>query len=139
MKRLLLLAGVFLLALAPASKARADAEQEVDSALNASLKWVGQIDSGAYDDCYMSGSNAFHEKVPQDQWDNILKALRTPLGAVTSRKQISHIFKPNGFEGTAGEFMVITYDTEFKKLPNATEVVVLRWEGGKWRGAGSRP
>ena len=32
--------------------------------------------------------------------------------------------------------MIITYDTSFKRLGPATEVVVLKWEDGKWRGGG---
>jgi len=32
--------------------------------------------------------------------------------------------------------MIITYDTSFKSLPTATETIVLKWEDGKWRGAG---
>ncbi len=34
------------------------------------------------------------------------------------------------YEGSEGEFMVITYDTSFKNLSPATEVVVLKWEDG---------
>ena len=32
--------------------------------------------------------------------------------------------------------MVITYDTSFKNMDPVTEVVVLKWQDGKWRGAG---
>jgi hypothetical protein len=77
-----------------------------------------------------------HDKVPQDRWEEVLKALRIPWGPVVSRKQISHVYKPNGYEGTEGEFLIITYDTSFQKLSPATETVVLKWEDGKWRGAG---
>ena len=55
---------------------------------------------------------------------------------MVSRHQLSHVYKPDGFEGAEGEFLVITYDTAFQKLPTATELVVLRWEDGQWRGAG---
>ena len=77
-----------------------------------------------------------HDKVPQDRWEEVLKALRIPWGPVVSRKQISHIYKPNGYEKSEGEFLVITYDTSFKELSPARETVVLKWEDGKWRGAG---
>jgi hypothetical protein len=77
-----------------------------------------------------------HDKVPQDRWEKVLKALRIPWGPAVSRKQVSHVYKPNGYEGSEGEYLVITYDTSFQKLGSATEVVVLKWEDGKWRGAG---
>jgi hypothetical protein len=114
----------------------ASAEDQVDSALVVSKTWVAQIDAGNYDDSYAFGCGAMHDKVPQDRWNEVLKALRDPWGPVVNRRQISHIYKPNGYEGTSGEFLVITYDTQFKKLDAATEVVVLKWEDGKWRGAG---
>ncbi len=135
MKRLLL-AGVLFLLLFPANRASANSDDEVNAALAASLKWVGLIDTGHYDESYQFGGDAFRDKVQPDRWTLILKTLRAPLGEVASRKQTSHIFKPNGYEGASGEFIVITYDTSFKNLPDALEVVVLRREGGRWRGAG---
>jgi hypothetical protein len=114
----------------------ASAEDQIESGLTVSKAWVGQIDAGQYDASYSFGCDAMHDKVPSDRWEEVLKALRTPLGPVVNRKQISHIYKPNGFEGTSGEFLVITYDTSFAHLDTAMEVVVLKWEGGKWRGAG---
>ncbi|MCE0523237.1 MAG: DUF4019 domain-containing protein [Methylacidiphilales bacterium] len=133
---LLFLAAISCLLFAATSKARASAEDEVDNALVASKAWMTQIDAGQYDESYAFGCDSMHDKVPQDKWEAVLKALRTPWGPVVSRKQVSHVYKPNGFEGSEGEFLVVTYDTTFQKLGPATEVVVLKWEGGKWRGAG---
>jgi hypothetical protein len=136
MKPALFVAGMLCLFIASMPKVLASAEDQIDQALAVSKTWMTQIDAGQYDDSYTFGCDAMHDKVPQDRWAAVLKALRTPWGPVVSRKQISHIYKPNGYEGTGGEYMVITYDTTFKRLGDATEVVVLRWEGGKWRGAG---
>ncbi len=136
MKSILLLATIVSLFFATAPTAFASAADEVDKALAASKGWVSQIDAGQYDESYAFGCGAMHDKVPADRWELVLKSLRTPWGAVTSREQISHVYKPNGFEGTEGEFMIITYKTAFQKLAEATEVIVLKWEDGKWRGAG---
>jgi len=135
-KSVLFLAAVsgFLFAAMP--KVLASAEDQIDNALAASKAWVAQIDAGQYEESYAFGCGAMHDKVPQDQWIRVLKALRSPWGAVASRKQISHIYKPNGYEGSEGEFTIITYDTSFQRLGAATEVIVLKWEDGKWRGAG---
>jgi hypothetical protein len=127
---------IFSCLLITMSRGLASAEDHVDDALNVSKGWVGEIDAGQYDKSYDEGCDAMHDKVKQTTWGTILSALRTPWGSVTSRRQVSHIFKPNGYEGTSGEFMVITYETTFKKLDPAMEVVVLKWDGGQWRGAG---
>ena len=136
MKHALLPAVIVCLFFAAMPKAFASAEDQIDKALVASKAWVAQIDAGQYDDSYTFGCSAMHDKVPQERWTEVLKALRSRWGAVVSRKQISHIYKPNGYEGSEGEYMLISYDTSFAHLSPATEVVVLKWENGKWRGAG---
>jgi hypothetical protein len=135
-KSILFLAGISCLLFAAMPKVLASAEDQIDQALVASKAWAAQIDAGQYDESYAFACDAMHDKVPQDRWEQVLKALRIPWGTVVSRKQISHIYKPNGYEGAGGEFMVITYDTSFQRMDPATEVVVLKWEDGKWRGAG---
>ncbi len=129
---------VLALFLAAASRTLASSSggDHIDVALASSKAWVEQIDAGKYEDTYNASSQAMQTRVPQDRWLVVLKALRTPWGPVVSRKELSHVYKPNGYEGDEGEFMVITYDTAFQKLSNATEVVVLKWENGKWLGAG---
>ena len=131
-----LVAALVCLLLMAGSPALASAEDHVDDGIIVSKNWIAQIDAGQYDESYVAGSGEMRGKVPQTQWSEVLKAIRAPWGPVTSRRQLSHVYKPNGFEGTEGEFLVITYDTSFQKLPSATELVVLRWEDGQWRGAG---
>ena len=136
MKHVLLLAGIFCVFFAAMPKAVASAEDQIENALVASKTWVAQIDAGQYDESYAFGCGAMHDKVPQETWTQVLKAFRTPWGPVVSRTQVRHDYKPNGYEGSEGEYMVITYDTSFKRMSPAKEVVVLKWEDGKWRGAG---
>jgi hypothetical protein len=135
-KSALFLAGIACLLVAATPKALASAEDHIDDSLVASKAWMAQIDAGQYDESYAFGCDAMHDKVPQDRWEAVLKALRIPWGPVVSRKPVSHIYEPNGVPGLEGECVVITYDTAFQKLGLVTETVVLKWEGGKWRGAG---
>jgi hypothetical protein len=136
LKSISFLAGIACLLVAATPKAFASAEDHIDDSLAVSKAWVAQIDAGQYDESYDFGCDAMHDKVPQDRWAAVLKALRAPWGAVVSRTPVSHIYKSNGVDGLEGECVVITYDTAFEKLGPATEIVVLKWEGGKWRGAG---
>ncbi len=135
-KATVLYAAVLGLILAAAPAAFASAEDHVNDGLGISQSWVTQIDKGEYDESYSVASGEMHAKVPQDRWGLILKTLRAPYGSVVSRQQLSHVYRANGFEGAEGEFLIITYNTAFQKLDAAKEVVVLRWEDGKWRGCG---
>lgn len=126
----------FTLLLAARPNAVASAEEQSNEAVAASNNWVKQIDAGKYEDSYSFTCGSMRDITPQDRWIAVLKALRTPWGNVVTRRTLSHIYKPNGLKGLNGECMVITYDTNFKNLSQAQEEVVLKWEDGKWRGAG---
>jgi hypothetical protein len=132
----LLAALVAFLSLAAPAGALASAENQSDQALAAAKAWIGQIDSGKYDDSYNFACDETRARYPEEQWVDVLKALRAPWGAVVNRQQLSHVYKANGVPGLDGECMVITYATNFKNYANVTENVVLKWEDGQWRGAG---
>jgi Protein of unknown function (DUF4019) len=131
-----LLATTLVLLVAAMPRSFGSAEDHVAEALAASKDWIAQIDAGRYEDSYAFACDAMHDKVPEDRWIAVLKALRVPWGQVLNRTQISHVYKPDGVHDLPGECMVITYATSFKRLDPATEEIVLKWEGGKWRGAG---
>jgi hypothetical protein len=131
-----LLVGVCGLFLATASKIPAESDDPTGEALAVAKTWMAQIDAGQYEAGYADAGDALHERVAEDRWVLVLKTLRTPLGEIVSRRQTSHIYKPNGYEKDEGEFVVISYDTSLTKLPQAMEVVVLKREGGRWRPAG---
>lgn len=115
---------------------KASSEDRLEAGPSAAQVWLAQIDKEEYENCYHSASDAMHDKVPVEKWVAVLRTFRTQWGNVLSRKQISHVYKPNGVEGLKGECMIVTYDTSFQKLDPAQEIVVLHWESGKWRGAG---
>lgn len=126
--------GCLLLASAsPISAADPDRTADASAAARA---WIAQIDAGKYEDSYAAGCGAFRDKVPEKNWILILQTLRGVFGPVINRKEVNHLYKPEGFDSLDGECMVFTYDTDFKKLPGAAELVVMKREGGVWRGAG---
>ncbi len=108
----------------------------INEALSSAKSWLAEIDAAQYEQSYAEGCTAFHNKVPHDQWVTVLKALRPPLGPLVSRKEASHTYKPDGYEGLDGECMVIIYNSVFTQIPSEIEVVVLKREDGKWRAAG---
>jgi len=134
--RILILTGACCLIFAAPPRSFASADDRTDEALATAKAWVSQIDAGNYEASYAAGGDALHEKVDLNKWSSVLQTFRTPWGEVVNRTQTSHIYKPNGFAGAEGEFMVIAYNTSFKKLDDGMEVVVLKWEEGKWRPAG---
>jgi hypothetical protein len=129
---LLLFAG--LIALPGLGHAQDDAS--VNDALAIARTWLGEIDAGKYDQSYLDGGSALHDKVPQDTWVKILNTERPLLGKVVDREETSHVLHPDGLEGTNGTFLVISYHTNFAAKPDEVEYVVLRHEFTGWRCVG---
>jgi Protein of unknown function (DUF4019) len=115
--------------------ASAWADSDNDAA-DAVKLWLAEIDSGKYQQSYDEGCAALHNKVTKDQWLTVMNAIRAPLGTLVSRKEASHVDKPDGVEGLQGECMVFTYNTSFSKVDSSIEIVVLKKEDGVWKGAG---
>jgi hypothetical protein len=132
----LLFTFVACFAFTAAVRVHASAEDQIDQAVAASKTWVAQIDAGKYEDSYSFACDETRDKFPEDKWVDVLKAIRKQWGSVIDRHQLSHVYKPHGVRGLDGECVVITYNTNFTNLDNATETVVLKWEDGQWRGAG---
>ena len=121
---------------APAWAESAADPATVRSALNSAETWLHEIDAKKYDLSYDQGCEAFHNKVPHDQWVTILKAMQPTFGELVSRKVSSYDYQPDGYQGLQGECMIIKYDTSFSKIGTDIEVVVMKKEDGVWRGAG---
>ena len=122
---------------ATVSSCPASSDDPIDSALPAAEKWLELIDVGKYDESYDAAGQGLYEKVPdKTQWINSLKIIRGSWGSVLSRKETQHLYQPNGVVGLNGECMAISFETATAKLPVVVEMVIMRYEDGKWRGVG---
>jgi hypothetical protein len=131
-----LLAGLTGGLLLASLQVRGDADDQSAQAAAVAKSWVTEVDAGRYEQSYNEGSTALHAKVPVETWVKILKAERPSLGKVISREETSTSYKPAGFEGADGEFMVVSYRSSFENKPQELEYVVLRREDGRWRVTG---
>ena len=134
--RLLTLGGICSLIVVAATASFASDDNNTGNALEMAKVWVAKIDAGDYEGSYLNSSSLMHEKVPENKWLLVMKTLRTPWGTVVSRRVTSHVYKPDGYLKEPGEFMIVSYDTSFKNLADAEEVIVLKRENGKWCAAG---
>ena len=77
----------------------------------------------------------FRERFKRE-WETALKIIRGAWGSVLSRKESQHLYQPNGIVGLNGECMAIAFDTNTEKQGGMVEMVIMRFEDGKWRGVG---
>jgi hypothetical protein len=128
---------ILLFTLGALASARASSgESQVDQAQALSRAWLTAIDQGKYEESYNFTCDATRDKFSQDKWVTVLDAMRGKIyGPLISRTQLSHVYKPTGVPGLSGECVVLTYDSSFNNVKEATETVILTWQDGKWRGA----
>lgn len=73
--------------------------------------------------------------ITQNQWASAMKAMRSGLGPVTSRKVTSHYTTEALPHGTRGNFMIIKYETNYNRRAGMTEITTLMTEGklSQWK------
>lgn len=108
-----------------------------DPAGQAALAWLILVDQAKYQESWQAAGQMFQKAVSAQQWARSLDAVRTPLGAVLSRKEAgrqSHKQLPGAPDG---EYLVFSFHTSFAKKAQAVETLTLRRQpDGAWRAAG---
>ena len=107
------------------------------AALTSTDAWLALVDGGKYSESWDQAAEYFRNAVTKEQWIASLKAVRTPLGKLVSRKPKSKKYTKTLPGAPDGEYVVIEYETQFEKKKSATETVTpMLDKDGKWRVSG---
>jgi hypothetical protein len=103
-------------------------------AVSAAEKWLEFIDSGTYEDSWTNASAHFQSVVPKDRWLNEMTTLRTPLGKLVSRQELSRAYRTNLPDAAPGEYVVLQFKAEFEHRKEVIETITpVREADGTWR------
>ncbi len=91
----------------------------------AAIHFLSIVDNQVYAGAWLEAGGLMHDVVPQQVWSAGMRVVRQGLGNVRARKVASHRAVQVLPGGTQGEFMIITYQTQFAQKPNSIETVVL--------------
>lgn len=116
-----------------ASAAMPDASQ---AATQAAQTWLATVDAVKYDDSWSQGAAAFRAVVTGAQWNDAMRAVRAPLGAVKSRKLIAAQYTRQLPGAPDGEYVVVQYLTEFATRTATETVTPMREADGSWKVSG---
>lgn len=98
----------------------------------AAKEWLKIVDAGDYAQSWQESDSFFKSKLPKNKWDTALKGIRTPLGKVTSRSELS-AKEYSSLPGVPkGECLVIQFQTAFQNKKSATETLTLSKSSGQW-------
>lgn len=98
--------------------------------------WLALIDNQKYADSWSEASSYFRARVPRQQWIDMVKGVRAPLGSLKSRA-LKNTTTAKSLPGAPdGEYTVLQYETSYQNKANAVETLTLMNDSGKWRCAG---
>ena len=133
----LLLASLAAAACLFALPAQADEAESVAKAQAATTTWLALTDSGKYGESWDTAAQLFKDAGVRSAWENAIRGVRAPLGALVSRKLKSAKFTRSLPGAPDGEYVVIQYDTAYKNKASAVETLTpMRDKDGAWRVAG---
>jgi hypothetical protein len=115
----------------------ATAKKEAGDAMQT---WLAEMDAGDYAQSWSDASSSFQKAVTSDKWVSMAQAVRTPLGKLISRKQVSALYdeaiQGPGSSMVPGPYVIAQFKTSFDNLPSAEETVTFDKIDGTWRAAG---
>lgn len=115
----------------------AQSSEKEKAAVAAAEKWLSLVDSGTYSQSWKEASEYFRNAVNDENWTNALKAARSPLGTLLSRKIQTMTYKTSLPGAPDGEYVIIQFKTSFYNKKSAVETVTLMLEKDRnWRVSG---
>lgn len=127
-------AALFLSSAGSSEAVEANRETTAQDAVveTAARNWVRLIDAGDYAESWAQAGPMFQSAVTAETWAAQAAPVREPLGALVSRtiKTVSaHSALPGAPEG---QYMIVTFATDFAEASGTTETVVMSLEDGRW-------
>ena len=109
----------------------------INEAIDSSNRWLSLVDSNDFGKSWENASELFRNSVSKDDWIKALEGIRTPLGRIIKRDIDSKEYRTSLPGAPEGEYVVITYKTEFENKGNSIETVTpMKDKDGKWRVSG---
>lgn len=104
------------------------------AAVAASGAWLSLVDEDNYAESWNQAAGLFKNAVTKEQWQQSVKAVRTPLGKMVARKLKLKQYTKTLPGAPDGEYVVIHYETTFENKKSAVETVTPMFDkDGKWR------
>jgi hypothetical protein len=114
----------------------AETEKE-QQAISAAMQWLTMIDEGKYAESWKEAATYFKGAIKEDQWEQSLQSVRTPLGKLVSRKVKTKSYQTSLPGAPDGQYVIIQFETSFENKKAAVETVTpMMDKDGKWRVSG---
>ena len=130
-----LILACLVMILFPVLSERPDADK-ADAATAAAEKFLELIDNEQYKLSWQATSAPLRAKVSEEAWTEQLGKVRTRVGPIVERRQKKITYSTSAHEQPDGEYIVLTYDSQFKDVVGVTETITVMLDQDAWRVAG---
>ena len=119
------------------SSCSADDSVAIGKSQVAANGWLTLTDTAKYAQSWEAVASLFKTSIAKADWEKAVMGVRSPLGAVNSRKSKSATFTHTLPGAPDGEYVVIQFDTQFENKTSAVETVTpMLDKDGTWRVSG---
>lgn len=113
------------------------AQDKNDAAKKSAESWLAVVDKGDYAASYDEAASIFKLAITKEDWLQKVRAARSPLGKMISRKLKRMQYETTLPGAPDGEYVVIQYDTSFENKRSAVETITPTLDkDGQWRVSG---
>ena len=112
-------------------------EEKEAAAVAAAKTWLALVDEGKYGESWATAAAYFKSAITQEKWEQMLTAVRNPLGRLVSRELSSKTYMQSLPGAPDGEYVVIQFKTAFENKKSAIETITPMLDSdGEWRVSG---
>ncbi len=112
-------------------------EDKIAKALESGQQWLAQCDQAKYSESWEAAATYFKNAVKKEQWNQMVAAVRKPLGKMEKREVNSQKYQTTAPGAPDGEYVIIKFSTTFENKKESTETLTMMFEKDRgWRAAG---
>ena len=113
------------------------AQDKNEAAKKSAESWLAVVDKGDYAASYDEAASIFKLAITKEDWLQKVRAARSPLGKMISRKLKRMQYETTLPGAPDGEYVVVQYDTSFENKRSAVETITPTLDkDGQWRVSG---
>ena len=107
--------------------------QKLEQAQPVAVEFLQLIDGGKYAESWQSSASLVRDKVTQQEWIEKLDKTRSRYGELIQRNQKSTRSATALKDSPEGEYIILTYESDFQKAEDVSEYVTVMRDGDSWK------
>lgn len=99
--------------------------------------WLSKMDEANVDGSWQGMSTIFSQQLSKQDWDLSIQGMHNYFGKPGERKHSESLYKTTSFNAPEGDYVDVTFSTDYANAPDRTEIVTMvRESEGVWKVAG---